>query len=271
MKKRRIHVSLKISTILLCILVILLCAPSHSQADDYDDGGIWYIYGGEDFITVSNGTTVNLYASVTTYVSVGPDSFLNIHSGNVNDYITVNSSAVVTVYGKSFTVSNGAIDPDGKWLPTGGSGTLTVTYDNNTTYDLDFVTAPATSITLVNTAGPEQVSIDIKPGSNPNSINPGSNGLVPVAILSSAVFDATQVDPTSVSLAGARVAVRGKGKFMAHEEDVNGDGLVDLVVQVETQGFDDLGVGGTVELTGITFGGEDIVGYDEVVIVPPDK
>jgi hypothetical protein len=115
------------------------------------------------------------------------------------------------------------------------------------------------------------VEIDIKPGSDPNPINPGSNGLVPVAILSSEDFDATTVDPTSVELAGANVAVRGKGNSMAHEEDVNGDGLVDLVVQVETQSFDDLGAGGTVELTGTTFGGEDIVGYDEVVIVPPDQ
>ena len=115
------------------------------------------------------------------------------------------------------------------------------------------------------------ILIDIKPGSDPNPINQGSNGLVPVAIFSSPEFDATQVDPTSISLAGANVAVRGKGKSMAHEEDVNGDGFVDLVVQVETQGFDDLGAGGTVELTGTTFGSEDIVGYDEVVIVPPDK
>jgi len=92
--------------------------------------------------------------------------------------------------------------------------------------------------------------------------------LVPVAILSSEDFDATTVDPTTVELAGANVAVRGKGNSMAHEEDVNGDGLVDLVVQVETQGLDDLGDGGTVKLTGTTFNGETIVGYDEVIIVP---
>jgi hypothetical protein len=114
-----------------------------------------------------------------------------------------------------------------------------------------------------------RVDIDIKPGSYPNPINPGSNGLVPVAILSSSEFDATQVDPTSVSLAGAGVAVRGKGKSMAHVEDVNGDGFLDLVVQVETQSLADLGDGGTVELTGATFAGEDIVGYDEVIVVPP--
>jgi len=116
----------------------------------------------------------------------------------------------------------------------------------------------------------KKVEIDIKPGSDPNPINPGSNGLVPVAILSSPDFDATTVDPTTVELAGASVAVRGKSnKSMSHQEDVNGDGLDDLVVQVETQSFADLGEGGTVELTGTTFSGEDIVGYDDVIIVPP--
>jgi len=116
------------------------------------------------------------------------------------------------------------------------------------------------------------VEIDIKPGSDPNPINPKSKGLVPVAIFSSTEFDATQVDPTSICLAGANVAVRGKGnKLMAHEEDVNGDGLVDLLVQVETQDFDDLGDGGTVELTGTTFDNQAIVGYDEVIIVPKKK
>ena len=116
-----------------------------------------------------------------------------------------------------------------------------------------------------------EVEIDIKPGSDPNPINPSSNGLVPVAILSSKDFDATTVDPTTVQLAGASVAVRGKGEAMAHQEDVNGDGLTDLVVQVETQSFADLGEGGTVELTGTTFGGQAIIGYDDVIVVPPEQ
>ena len=114
------------------------------------------------------------------------------------------------------------------------------------------------------------LNIDIKPGSDPNPINPDSNGLVPVAILSSADFDARNVNSTTVELAGAGVAIRGKDKSMTHVEDVNEDGLPDLVVQVETQSFADLGDGGTVMLTGTTFGGVNIVGYDEILIVPPD-
>lgn len=114
-----------------------------------------------------------------------------------------------------------------------------------------------------------EVPIDIKPDSDLNPINLDSNGLIPVAIFSSPEFDATQVDPTSISIAGAMVAVLGNGKPMAHEEDVNGDGFVDIVVQIETQSFDDLRLTGIVELKGTTFGGENIVGYDEVIIVPP--
>ena len=47
------------------------------------------------------------------------------------------------------------------------------------------------------------------------------------------------VDPDTVELAGAGVEVRGKSnKYMAHEEDVDGDELVDLVVQVATENLD---------------------------------
>jgi len=114
------------------------------------------------------------------------------------------------------------------------------------------------------------VDIDVKPGSDTNSINLGSHGVIPVAILSSSTFDATQVDPDTISLGGAGVAVRGKGnKSMAHEEDVNGDGLIDLVVHVETEDLDASSFqDGSVILTGLTYGGTPIRGSDEITIVP---
>ena len=119
------------------------------------------------------------------------------------------------------------------------------------------------------------VAIDIKPGSYPNVINLGSHGLVPVAILSSEDFDATTVDPETVELAGADVAVRGKSnKYMAHEEDVNGDGLVDLMVQVATENLDPGSFqDGLAVLTGNLleeFGGTPIEGSDEITIVPSE-
>lgn len=116
-----------------------------------------------------------------------------------------------------------------------------------------------------------QVEIDIKPGSDPNPINPGSNGLIPVAILTTNDFDAANVDPGTVTLAGADVAVRGKSeKLMAHLEDVDGDGDIDLLLQVDTQSEDALWEEGEVFLEGFTYDDTPILGSDYVVIVPPE-
>lgn len=111
------------------------------------------------------------------------------------------------------------------------------------------------------------VTIDIKPGSLPNSINLGSNGTVPVAVLSTVAFDASTVDPTTVTLASAPVKLKGKGTPMASLSDVNDDGLLDLVVHVETQAFQ-LSYGDTLAtLEGETFDGMSIRGVDTVRIV----
>jgi hypothetical protein len=117
-----------------------------------------------------------------------------------------------------------------------------------------------------------QVNIDIKPGAYPNAINLSSQGLIPVAILSSVDFDALTVDPETVTLAGAGIAVRGHGsKYMAHQEDVNADGLPDLVVHVVTQNLDPGQFdAGYATVTGTTYGGQDLEGWDEIVIVPPE-
>ncbi|MBA7481861.1 Tol-Pal system protein TolB [subsurface metagenome] len=117
-----------------------------------------------------------------------------------------------------------------------------------------------------------EVTIDIKPGSYPNAINPGSNGVIPVAILTTDDFDAADVDPGTVMLAGAEVAVRGKAdKLMARLEDVDEDGDLDLLVQVETQSDGTLWATGSVTLTAKTYDGQDIEGEDDVIIVPPGE
>ena len=50
-----------------------------------------------------------------------------------------------------------------------------------------------------------KIAIDIKPGDASNVIKPGGTGTLPVAILSSKRFDATTVDPLTVTLANAVV------------------------------------------------------------------
>jgi hypothetical protein len=113
------------------------------------------------------------------------------------------------------------------------------------------------------------VEIDIKPGSYPNSINPNAGGVIPVAILSTADFDASTVNPETVALEGA--AARGKGKSGRYGsmEDVDGDGYLDLVVQVVNE-IDWAENATEATLTGETYDGIPIQGTDTVNIVPPD-
>ena len=124
--------------------------------------------------------------------------------------------------------------------------------------------APAIELVQV-----REVTIDVKPGSFPNSINLASAGSVPLAILSSEGFDATTVLPDSVSLAGAQVKlIGGSDRSACAAEDVNGDGRLDLVCHVATALFmiepgDSLAV-----LEARTADGQSIRGQDSVRIVP---
>ncbi len=112
------------------------------------------------------------------------------------------------------------------------------------------------------------VNIDIKPDSDPNSINLGSKGNVPVAIFSTPDFDATTIDPTTVTLAGASVKLKGKGTPMASFEDVNGDTLLDIIVHIDTTALEGLSMGDMdVVLNGETYDDKKISGVDTVRIV----
>lgn len=114
-----------------------------------------------------------------------------------------------------------------------------------------------------------EVTIDIKPGSYPNSINLGSNGNVPVAILGSQTFDVTTVDPYSISLAGAAVNLKGKAQTpQTSFEDINSDGFMDLIVQVSTESLVLSEGDSEAILTGMTYDGTPISGKDTVRIVP---
>ncbi|MBI2866870.1 MAG: hypothetical protein HYX97_00875 [Chloroflexi bacterium] len=161
---------------------------------------------------------------------------------------------------------------------TNGSGvtkSYIVRLNSDHHYKLDRSGAPDHGFYVLNCPDAQDgiVSIDIKPGSFPNSINLGNGGTVPVAIFSRPPtgpepgFDATTVDPTTVTLAGAPVKLKGNGTPQAEQEDVNGDGLLDLVVHVETESLQ-LSEGDTKAiLQGQTFSGTPVMGADSVRIV----
>ena len=68
------------------------------------------------------------------------------------------------------------------------------------------------------------------------SINLGSRGVVPVAIFSTATFDATKVLPGSITLAGGTVSLKGKAlsTYQFSISDLNGDLRPDMLVHVDT-------------------------------------
>jgi uncharacterized delta-60 repeat protein len=111
------------------------------------------------------------------------------------------------------------------------------------------------------------VTIDIKPDEYPNAINPGSTGTTSVAILTTKVFNApSRVDTTSLRF--GRTGNESSLAFCSTPQDVNADGLPDVVCHFTTQKAafqtgDTQGV-----LTGKTVTGTPIKGTDSVVIVP---
>jgi uncharacterized repeat protein (TIGR01451 family) len=144
----------------------------------------------------------------------------------------------------------------------GGTITNTASVSSNE-FDPNMANNTATESTTVII----KAAIDIKPGSYPNSINPKSKGNIPVAILSSATFDApSQVEKTSLTF-GRTGDEQSLAFCNPNGEDVNGDGLLDLICHFETQktGFQSGDTQGV--LKGKTVDGTPIKGTDSVKIV----
>lgn len=82
------------------------------------------------------------------------------------------------------------------------------------------------------------VDIDIKPGNEQNFINISAEGVFPLAIFSSEEFDATQLIPESINLAGSAVKIPGNShRYLCHYTDINYDGITDLLCQVDIAGL----------------------------------
>ena len=184
--------------------------------------------------------------------------------------------------GDDFAVAR--YNADGSLDESFGSGGKVVTdFDNGGDYVFAVAVQPDHRIVVVGDSGfalglvrylgeaeAVAVLVDIKPGSDTNPINLRSKGVIPVAILSTASFDATTVDPASVCFGDADDASQRdctEAHGTGHLEDVNGDGRLDLLLHFETQqtGIDP---GDTQAcLTGKTFTGVDIQGCDSVTTV----
>ena len=203
-----------------------------------------------------------LVASLTTGQSVTMGSPVTASSTNTQSIGVQFVDANGTPFG-SFDLDPGEavdalVNSDGSVDATVLQGTVTMTVrDETVTLQLgDEHAFPPIEI---------QIVIDIKPGdSATNPINLKANGVIPVAILSDARFDATTADPASLRFSGASVAKTTRGAFRTSVADVNGDGRFDIVVQFETQGLlltppDTVGVVTGQTANGLLFRGTDTV------------
>ena len=109
-----------------------------------------------------------------------------------------------------------------------------------------------------------QVAIDIKPGATPNVINLLSTGKIPVAVLSSATFDAATVHPATITFGHSGTEAAPASFSLT---DVNGDGRKDLVCQFNTQDTGLLCSDTNGLLKGATRAGWPIKGSDSIQTV----
>lgn len=273
---------------------LLVTGPSHGSLTLHVNGSFIYTpaanYNGPDSFSyrASDGALESAPATVSFTVNAVNDA---PDLGNANFSLPENSpnnTLVGTIQGS---------DPDGDPLGyslvggnTGGAFAINPTTGQIRVANsaaLDFETTPVftlivratdpgqlfdeATVTVRLTDVPETIGalIDVRPGDSTNRINIRSRGKVDVAILSSATFDALQVDVNSLRFGRtgnedslSRNPAQGTPRFRVG--DVNGDGRLDLVVEFETErtGFQLGDVRGILKgrtRTGQLFQAEDVV------------
>ncbi|MCS6927372.1 MAG: hypothetical protein NZ578_15890 [Candidatus Binatia bacterium] len=162
------------------------------------------------------------------------------------------------------------------FVPQGGDGGILL---RSATQPFDYVAEVATISTVDPQTGTATLSrtpaavrllglplvsvvIDIKPRRFPNYVNRKAKAL-PVAVLTTATFDATTVDPTTVLFGASGVeafAVRSSLK------DVDGDGDTDLLLHFNLRETGLACTDTAAVLTGETFDGRTIEGTDTVKV-----
>jgi hypothetical protein len=233
-----------------------LAAQMKIGTDVWNDFGIiFYAQGADDFLrfTVRPGTPL---ARITHVVNRSSAAEL---ATVVNDVMVVSGEwheiKVVLDNDHVLAFVNDVLVAEAHSLPY-TQGHIGLSADCGPVYYDDI-------LVTANGAVVEDVEIDIKPGSFPNSINLGSRGVVPVAILSEDDFDASEVDPATVTFADAspvRWAL----------EDVDNDGDVDMILHFKIQELALDASSTEATLIGTTQSGVNFAGTDSVRIVPPE-
>ncbi|MDH3431843.1 MAG: hypothetical protein OEQ14_17730 [Gammaproteobacteria bacterium] len=222
-----------------------------------DPGGLTVV--GDDKFLLFGGTDILVLAAEPA-IGAAPPTFYDFTGFDIAGFTLINARLfwIEGQLGIGEFLSNAslpAVLPDfpGRlaldFVPTGSSGPVSSVF-----FDL-----------LQLSPLPQTVTIDIKPGKTPNSINPASMQHIAVAVLTTETFDATQVDPLTVAF-GPNGASESHGR--SHIKDFDEDGDADLILHFSTP-MTGIQCGDTeATLTGETFDGQPITGSDAISTVP---
>ncbi len=257
--------------------------PSNGTASINPNGTILYapgpnFHGTDSFVyTISDPQGESATATVNMIVTPVNDPPV---ASDDTATTTAGTAVVINVLGNDSDVDGDTLSITVVTDPPSGSASVntdrTVTYNPDsgftgtdafsyTAADGNGLTASANVTVTVNADG-IAVSIDIRPGNPNNRINLQSNGVLPVAVFSTSEFDATTIDPATVTLAGAPIRVRGNGRRLVLRIDLNRDRVRDLLTFFSIQELELTVADQTAVLRGRTTDGTRIRGEDSVQV-----
>jgi hypothetical protein len=105
------------------------------------------------------------------------------------------------------------------------------------------------------------LAIDIKPGNQRNTINPDAGGGMWVAVLSDTD---TAFDPLQIKISSVRFGPDGAKAIREKVQDINRDGLADLVLRFSIREAGILCTDAEAMLAGETFSGDPVLGSDSI-------
>lgn len=199
--------------------------------------------GGSAIFTLSASTDIIVTCgSITTQVVQGPVEAEFFGSDGSTASATIAEGNTLTFDPDTFSFT---ADPDNKSPVEVSIGENTVTV------------SPGDIIQRLD------VTIDIKPGGTPNTINIKKDSIVTVALLGGSTFSVDSVDASTIRFGGHTL----QPSIRTSLQDVNADSYIDIVVQFEALalGFEVSDTEGC--LTGLLQDGTPIMGCDSVRIL----